>query len=152
MFKALAGVNVVTINYKGGAAGLNGLMGGEVHLMFADPTAMAYVKTGRLKALGVTSPQPSVLVPGVPPIAAGLPGYDMVGIDGIWAPAGTPAAIITRLNQEIVRVVRTPEAKEKYLAIGGDAYGSSPEEFAASIKSDVATMSKVIKDAGIRIE
>ena len=152
LFKAMAGANIVTINYKGGAAGLNGLMGGEVQLMFADPTAMAHVKTGKLKALGVTSPQASVLIPGVPPVALGLPGYEMVGIDGIWAPAGTPAAIISRLNQEIVRILRTPEAKEKYLSLGGEAYGSSAEEFGAKIKSDIATMSKVIKDAGIKIE
>ena len=85
-------------------------------------------------------------------MAATVPGVEVVPVKGMWAPAKTPAAIIHRLNQEIVRFLRTPEAKERFLSAGIEPVGNSPEEFAAIIKSEIAIMSKVIKDAGIKTE
>jgi len=101
----------------------------------------------------MTSAQPSALFPGLPTISAsGLPGYEAVGRFVIFAPAGTPVAIVTRLNQEIVRVINTAEVKDKFVTIGGEVAGGSPEATAAMIKSEMARMGKVIRDAGIRAE
>ncbi|MBI3069132.1 MAG: tripartite tricarboxylate transporter substrate binding protein, partial [Betaproteobacteria bacterium] len=106
LFRAMAGVNIVRVPYKGSAQGLNDLIAGEVQLMFpTTASAMPHVKSDRLRALAVTSAEPSALAPGLPTVAAsGVPGYEAVAMTGIWAPAKTPGAIIARLNQEIVRV------------------------------------------------
>jgi tripartite-type tricarboxylate transporter receptor subunit TctC len=154
LFKVMAGVNVVRINYKGVALAINDLLAGQVQLMFPTPaTVMPHIKSGRLKALAVTSASPSALVPGVPTIASsGLPGYTSVAIQGVFAPAATPAPIINRLNEEIVRLVNRANMKEKLLSTGVEAVGSSPAQLAAAVKSEMASMGKVIKDAGIRGE
>jgi tripartite-type tricarboxylate transporter receptor subunit TctC len=106
-----------------------------------------------MRALAVTSLQPSVLAPGLPTVAgSGLPGYESVSITGIFAPVKTPAAVISRLNQEMARFLRTASAKEKFLAVGQEAVGSSPEELAAAVRSDIVRMGKVIRDAGIKAD
>jgi tripartite-type tricarboxylate transporter receptor subunit TctC len=118
--------------------------------MFAGLGSVApHVKSGRLRALAVTSAQPSALVPGLPTVAAFLPGYEAASILGIFAPAKTPATIISRLHQEIVRAINRTEVKERLFNAGVEVVGSSPEEFAATVKDDMARMGKVIKDAGI---
>jgi len=154
LFKAMAGVNIMRIPYKSGAPALAALIGGDVQLMFVSaPTVAPHLKLGKLRALGVTSAQPSTLLPGIPTLAgSGLPGYQSVGITGIWAPAKTPVTAINRLNQEIVRFLKTAETKEKFINAGVEVVGSSPEEFAAMIKSDITVLGKVIKDAGIKAE
>ncbi len=95
---------------------------------------------------------PSALAPGLPTMAASVPGFESVSISGMWAPAKTPVAVINRLNQEILRLLSRPEVKEQLLGGGVEAVGSSPAEFAAVIKADIARMGKVIKDAGIQPE
>ncbi len=117
LFKSMAGVNLVNIPYKATGLAVNDLMGGQVHLMISTALSVTpQMKSGRLRGLAVTSAQPSVLAPGLPTIAAaGLPGYEAVGITGAYVPAKTPAAIINRLNQEMVRYLNTPDAKEKFL-------------------------------------
>ena len=116
-------------------------------------TVSPHIKSGRLAALAVTSSQPSALFPGLPTVAAsGLPGYESVSIYGMLAPAKTPAAIINRLNQEIVRLVNRAEVKERFLGFGEEIVASSPEQFAATLKSDIAKWGKVIKDAGMKAE
>ena len=154
LFKSMAGVNIVHVPYKGGAAAITALISGEVQLTITDAGLVApHVKSGKLRALAVTSAEPSALAPGLPTVAAsGLPGYEAVGMTGMFAPAKTPAAIINRLNQEIVRVLNLPDVKERFLNAGVEVVASSPEQFAAKIKSDIATISKVIKDAGIKTE
>ncbi len=154
LFKAMAGVNMVRIPYRGAGPALLALISGQVQLMFATAgSAAAHVGSGRLRALAVTSAQPSALLPGLPPIAAsGVPGYEAITLFGIFAPAGTPPTIINRLNQEIVRVLNSPEVREKFFKAGVEVVGSSPERFAAAIKSDMTRMGKVIKDAGIRAQ
>ena len=150
LFKAMAGVNIVRVGYKGTGPSVIALVGGEVHLMFAGLGSVApHVKSGRLRALAVTSAQPSALVPGLPTVAASLPGYEAASILGIFAPAKTPATIINRLHQEIVRAINRTEVKERLFNAGVEVVGSSPEEFTATVKDDMARMGKVIKDAGI---
>ncbi|MEK7877069.1 MAG: tripartite tricarboxylate transporter substrate-binding protein, partial [Pseudomonadota bacterium] len=154
LFKAMAGVNIVRVAYKGGGPALTALIGGEAQVMFATSSGAApHVNSGRLRALAVTSAQPSRLFPDLPTVAAaGLPGYDAASIMCIFAPARTPAALINRLNQEIVRVLNKPDVKERFIKAGSEVVAGSPAQLAATMKSDMATMGKVIKDAGIRAQ
>ena len=153
LFKSMAGVNIVMVPYKGTGPALTALIGGEVQLMFTTSVSIAsHVTSGRLRALAVTSAQPSALVPGLPTVSAsGLPGYISGSSTGIFAPAKTPTTIINRLNQEIVRVLTRPEIKERFFKNASEIVASSPEEFAEAIRTEIARMDKVIKDAGIRI-
>jgi tripartite-type tricarboxylate transporter receptor subunit TctC len=153
LFKSMGKLNIQSVNYKGAAAALDALVSGEVQVMFADATAITpFAKSGKLRALAVTSAEPSPLYPGLPPIAeAGMPGYERAGFDGIWAPAGTPTAIVTRLNQEIVRLLKTADAKEKLFNVGAEAYGTTPEEADSRVKAEMVRSTKLIKDAGIRV-
>ena len=132
----MAGVNIVRIAYKGAAQGMNDVVGGRVQVMF--PTSVAatpFVKSGKVRALAVTSLRPSALAPGLPTIAAsGLPGYESIAIYGMFAPAGTPRAVIALLNREIERVLTTPELKEKFLNIGMEPAGGPPEALTAKMK------------------
>ncbi len=154
LFKAMAGINIVRISYKGGGPAVNALIAGEVQVMLGTTgTTLPHVRTGRLRALAVTSAEMSPLAPGLPTVtAAGVPGYQSVSFNGLFAPARTPAVVINRINQELVRFLKTPEARERLLNAGMDPVASSPEQFAAMIKSEMATMGKVIRDAGIRTE
>ena len=154
LFKAMAGVDIVRITYNGTGPAINALLGAEVQLSFANAAAaMPLVRSGRLRALAVTSAAPSALLPGLPTVAAsGLPGYETENLNGVFAPARTPAAVITRLNQEIVRILNRPEVKERLLNSGVEPKGSTPEFFAAAIKADMARMGKVINSAGIKAE
>ena len=152
VFKAMAGVDLVRIGYKGGGPALNDVVAGQVKVMFATTGSVtSYVHSGRLKGLAVTSAEPSPLVPGMPTIAAsGVPGYSSEAIYGFWAPAGTPTAIKKRLHEEAVRVLHQPEMKERFFRSGVEAVGSSPEQFAAEIKAETARLAKVLEAAGIR--
>ena len=152
LFQALAGVQFVRISYKGAGAALTDLIGGQVQLTFATASSVTpHLKSGRLRALGVSSARPSVLLPGLTTIAAaGLPGYESSSLQGVFAPAGVPAPILQKLGQEIVRYLHTSDAKEKFLAVGVETVGSTPEQFTAAMKAEMARMGKVIRDAGIR--
>jgi tripartite-type tricarboxylate transporter receptor subunit TctC len=152
LFKAMADINVVQINYRGTGAGVNAVIAGEVQLMIANaPSVSAHIRSGRLRALAVASAQPSVLAPGLPTVtASGLPGFESVSTLGIFAPAKTPAAIINRLNQELVKFLQSPEAKERFLSIGAETVGSSPEQLETTVKAEMSRMGKVIRDANIR--
>ncbi len=154
LFKSMAGVDIVRIVYKGTGAALNDLLGGQVQVMFATaPSAAPHVKTGRLRALAMTTAQPSSAFPDLPTIsAAGLPGYEAVQISGMFAPAKTPVSIINRLNQDIVRALHQPSVRDKLASTGVEVVGSTPEQFSAKIKSEIARMGKVIRNAGIRDE
>jgi tripartite-type tricarboxylate transporter receptor subunit TctC len=125
-----------------------------LHLMFPTaPVVLPYLKTGKLKGLAVTSASPSALVPGLITVSAsGLPGYESGSILAIFAPARTPEPIIQRLNQEIVRVLNNAEQKEKFLGLGLETVGNSPEQLGAVIKSEMVKWGKVIRDAGIKAE
>ena len=150
LFKSLAGVNIVRIPYKGTAAALNALIGGEVQLMFPNSGAEPQRRAGKIKGLAVTSAEPSALFPGLPPVAASLPGYESVSVIGVFAPVKTPARIINRLNQEIVRALGKTDVKEKFFNTGTETVGSSPEHLATAAKAEMARLSKLVKDANIR--
>ena len=154
LFKSLTGVDIVRVAFTGGGPAIAALMRGEVQLSFYDSgPSMPHVKSGRLRALAVTSAEPSVLAPGLPTVSAsGVPGYEMVGMTAIMAPARTPAPIINRLNQEVVRYLNQPGAKETFLKYGAEVAANSVDEFAAVIKSDTARMAKLIREAGIKLE
>ena len=154
LFKAMAGVNLVRIPYKGGGPAVNALIAGEVQVSFPSAAGVTqHIRSGRLRALAITSAQPSVLFPELPTLAAsGLAGYESEGLAGVFAPAKTPAVLINRLNQEIVRCLDRTDVREKFLKAGLETVGSSPQEFGAKIKSEITRLGKVIKDAGIRSE
>ena len=154
LFKAMADVNIVRINYKGAGPALAALLSGEVHLMFPSAGgATPHIKSGRLRALAVASLEPSALAPGLPTLAAtGLSGFEAATLVGMFAPAKTPATLIHRLNQESVQALQRAEVKERISGGGGEVVASSPEEFAAKIKSEMVKWGKVIKDAGIHPE
>ncbi len=155
LFKSLARINIVHIPYKGSGAALINLIGGQVQVMFPAVTSSAsHIKSGKLRALAVTSAKPSALVPGLPPLAEAVPGYDYAtgGATAMFAPPRTPAAIVTRLNQEVVRVLNQPDMKEKLFNSGVEVVGSSPEQLSATVKSDMTHMGKVIREAGISAE
>ena len=151
LFQAMAKVKLTRIPYKSGSQQQADLLGGHVQLMFASAGMTPYVKSGRLRAIAVASAQPSVMFPGIPTVAsAGLPGYESGSYYVIFALAKTPEAIISKVYQETVRYVKTSDAREKYLNAGMEAVGSTPAELAALVKSDIARLGKVIKDANIR--
>ena len=154
LFNSMAGTRMTRINFKGSGPGMAALIAGEVQVMFPNAAAGApHVKSGKLRALAVGSAQPSVLVPGLPTIAAsGLPGYESASTVGVFAPAGTPKAVVTRLNQEIVRLIQAPETKERLLAVGSEPVGTPPEQLASTMKSEMTRLAKLIKDANIRME
>jgi tripartite-type tricarboxylate transporter receptor subunit TctC len=154
LFKSMTATDIVRIPYKAVAAVATAAVSGEIQVVLLDAAfLMPQVKAGKLRALGVTSGTPSALVPGVPTLAeSGLPGFDVVGRTGFYAPAGTPAAIIGRLNQEVVRAIGRPELKEKLLGSGVEPVGSTPGELAGIIKSEMTRLAQVIKDANIRID
>jgi tripartite-type tricarboxylate transporter receptor subunit TctC len=151
LFKSMAGVNIARIPYKSTGPALIDLMGGRADVMF--PTVLAglsYVKSGRLRALAVTTAQPSVLAPGLPTVAAsGLPSYESVAVIGLLAPAGTSQAILNRLNLQFATALNNAEIKEKFVSTGSEVIANSPAQFLAFIKSDIARLGKVIRDAGI---
>lgn len=154
LFKYMAGINIVRISYRGAGPSLVAVMSGEVQLSIANAAAATpHMKAGRLRALAVTSAQPSAVVPGLPTVAAsGLPGYEAASMSGLFAPARTPAAVIARLNREVVAELSGEEVKKRFFSVGVETVGSSPEQFAATIKSQMAKMGNLIKQANIRAE
>lgn len=151
MFRTMAQIDIVRVNYKGSGPALTALIAGELQLMFPSAGAVTpHVRAGRVKALAVTSAAPTPLFPGLPAMAATLPGYESIAIYGLFAPAGTPRAIIGKLNSAVVRFLGRTDIKEKFFNAGMDAAGGAPEALAASLKAEVARVGKVIRDAGIR--
>ena len=151
LFKSMAGINIVRIPYANNATERADQISGEVQLSFGSPGNIGgLVKAGRLRALAVTTPQPSALFPELPPMAATLPGYDVSSIYAMWAPAKTPDPVVKRVSLETARFLSRPEVKEKLLSSGLEAVGSSPEELAAVIKADMVRLGKLFKEAGLR--
>ncbi|MBI4191135.1 MAG: tripartite tricarboxylate transporter substrate binding protein [Betaproteobacteria bacterium] len=153
LFKVMAGVNIVYVPYKSTGPAVIGLLSGQAEMMIdTGPSQVPHIKSGKLRALAVTTAKPSALFPDLPTLAATVPGYEMENTNVMFAPAKTPAAIITRLNQEIARVLNRPEVKQRFSDVGTETVGSSPEQLAATVKSDMVKWRKLIKDAGLRRE
>ena len=154
MFNQAVGIQMRNIPYKGGAPAVNAAVAGDVPIVVVDSAAAnAQIRAGRLRVLAVTSAQRTPLVPDTPTVAeSGVPGYDISVWAGLFAPAGTPSAIVTRLYQEATRAMNAPDTREKLKNIGMDPGGMAPEQLAATIKADIAKYGAIVKAAGIRAE
>lgn len=154
LFKSMAALNIVRVPFKGAGPAINALLAGEVKLMFPNAVSiMPHIKSGRIRALAVTSLQPSALAPGIPTVAsAGLPEYQALTITGMFAPAKTPDGIIHLLNREVSKFIKAPSMRERFFNAGAEIVGSSPEAFAISVKSEMAMWGGLIRRLGIRGE
>lgn len=153
-FKSMAGIQMLHVPYKGDTPALVDLASGQVSLMFGTAVSfLPYVKAGRLKALAVTNPKRSPIVPDIPTVAeSGLPGFEALQWFGIFAPAGTPKDIVARLHGEIVKILRVPDVRERLSSLGADVVGNTPEQFAAFQRADAAKWTKVVKESGAKID
>jgi tripartite-type tricarboxylate transporter receptor subunit TctC len=154
LLKWLAGVNIVHVPYKGGAAAITDLIGGQIQMAFSSiPAVLPHIKAGRLNALGVGSARRSPALPDIPTIAeAGVPGYEYTTWYGIFAPARTPATIIARLNAEIVQALLAPEMNERFVSQGGDPAPSTSDELRRYMAAESERWANTIKAAGIHKE
>ncbi|MBO1110842.1 Bug family tripartite tricarboxylate transporter substrate binding protein [Bordetella petrii] len=148
LFKSLTGVDMVHVPYKGAVPAVSDLAAGRVQVMFGIPNSlMPFVKTGQLKALAVSSLKPSAMLPDLPTVdASGVPGFNSSLWIGLTAPAGTPAAVIAKVNQGVMRAMQDPEVKASLEAQGLSADASTPQEFAALIEHDAARWSKLVSE------
>lgn len=153
LFKSTAKIDLLHIPYKGAGPALVDLVAGQVQAMITGVSStLPYVKSGRLKALGVSSEKRQSLLPEVPSIAEDLPGYEVSTWYGIFAPAGTPRAVIDRLNQALGRILTSPDAQSRLAAVGADAQPNSPEQFAQAVSQERAKWAKIIEQAGARAD
>lgn len=152
VLKQRTGMNVVHIPYKGAGPALNDLVAGHVQLQMVNMIAgLPLVKAGRIRALAVSTGKRSDAAPEIPTIAeSGVPGFDEGGQHGIMVPAGTPREIVARLHQEIVKVVQSPEIRSRLASEGAAVAGTTPEQYAEVIRSDVEKWARIIKDLGLR--
>ena len=154
LLKGLAGVNIVHVPYKGGGQAITEVISGQIQMAFSSvPAVLPHIKAGRLNALGVGSARRSAALPNVPTIAeSGVPGYEYTAWNGIFVPARTLQAIVTRLNREIVKGLAAPEINQRFVANGGEPSSSTPDELRRFMIEESARWAKTIKMAGIRIE
>jgi tripartite-type tricarboxylate transporter receptor subunit TctC len=154
LFNLVAGVKLIHIPYKGSAPAMTDLIGGQVQSMFDNlPSALPYIKAGKLRALGLTSNVRSAAVPTIPTLAeAGLPGCEIISWFSLSAPAKTPNEIIARLNAETAKALMQPDIKEKLAAMGAEPIPSTPEAAAAFIKTETAKWAQVVKASGARVD
>jgi len=154
LFKQRAGIDVVHVPYKGGGPALAEVVAGQVQALFSLALAATQqVKAGRVRALAISSGKRSAVAPGLPTVAElGFPGYEVVGWFGWLAPAKTPAAILARLNAEIVKSLNAPDVRERLLSQSSEPVGNSPKEFGAFMKSESEKWAAVIKRGGIRMD
>jgi tripartite-type tricarboxylate transporter receptor subunit TctC len=153
-FKSMTGVEIQHIPYKGTALAIPDIINGQIAMMFDSiVSVMPHIRSGKVKALAISSQKRSVLLPELPTmIEAGVPGYVSDTYFGVFAPAGTPADIVARLNAELVKIVHDKETRERLLKLGAEPVGSTPQQLADLVKSENAKWAKVIKDAGIKVE
>jgi tripartite-type tricarboxylate transporter receptor subunit TctC len=154
LFKSMAGVDMVHVPYQGGAAPLLAMMNGQVDLGFDSIVqALPHVKSGRLRVLAISSAKRSAAAPEIPTVAeAGLPGFEVAPWFGVAVPAGTPRAIVIKLNAEINRIIEAADVKERLARLGVETFGTTPEQFSAHLKAESAKWARVVKDAGARVD
>jgi tripartite-type tricarboxylate transporter receptor subunit TctC len=154
LFKSMAGLDIVHIPYKGTGAQLIAVVGGESHLSFATvPAALPHVKGARVRAVAIAATRRSPVLPDLPTVAeSGLRGFDVSAWNGILAPRGTPRAIVDRLNRELRRIVGMPEVHQRALAQGAEMTAGTPDQFSATIRSEIRKWAKVVKSAGLKPE
>ena len=148
-----AGIRLVHVPYKGAAPALNDVLGGQIELaMVGTPSALPYIKSGKLTAIGLTSLTRSANAPDVPTLAESLPGYEVELVYGIVAPAGTPRDVVARLNSAIIKVLAAPEMRERLAGQGFEVRTSTPEQLATYIRSEIAKWAPIVKDSGAKPE
>jgi len=154
LFRQRAGLDMVHVPYKGGGPALTDVMGGQVPIYFANmASGLPHVKSGKLKALATTGAKRSAAAPELPTVAeSGMPGYQVYEWNAIFAPAGTPPAVINRLQADIAKVVKIPEVRERMLALGGEIVASSPADLGAWVREQTASWAKVVRTANIKVE
>ena len=154
LFKSMAGIDITHVPYKGGGPALTDLLAGQVELYFSGiSSAIPLIREGRVKAIAVTSAKRSSVMPDMPTIAeSGLPGYEVGNWYAILGPAGLPRDIVSRINTEIVKALKSQDTHKRVLELGADPVGSSPEQLASYMKAEIAKWAKVIKAAGIKAE
>jgi tripartite-type tricarboxylate transporter receptor subunit TctC len=154
LFSSMAGIKMNHIPYKGSAPALTDLMAGQIQVAFDFMiSAMPHVKSGKIKALAVTSATRSPVAPDLPTVAeSGVPGFEVIGWNGLVAPARTPKEIIAKLNAELKKALDQPDTKERFAAQGFSATWTTPEKFGAYIESEHAKWAKVVKDSGAKID
>lgn len=154
MFGSMAGVNLAHVPYRGASYATTSVLSGETIFMFDNiVTTLPLAKAGKLRALAVTTAKRSRVAEDIPTLAqAGVPGYDANAWFGVFAPAGTPDAVIARLQSEISKIVKIPEIRDRFLALGAEPVGSTPEQFAAFYRAEVVKWAKVVKDSGAQID
>ena len=154
LLKQRAGISMTHINYKGSGPALTDVMAGFVEIMFENlPSALPFIQSGKLKVLAVTGKERSPVLPAVPTLAeSGFPGFDMVSWQALVAPAATPKPVIDRLHADLVRVLTSAQMKEKLFGLGTEVVANTPEQFAQYIREETAKWSKIVRDAGIRLE
>ena len=154
LFRSLAGIDMTHIPYKGGAPALTDLVAGQISVMIENvPGTMPFVRSGKLRALAISSPKRSPLEPDLPTISeAGVPGYEVIGWNGIVAVNGTPRPVVDRIYAETAKILRSPEVVQRLATLGAEPIANTPAEFAAFIKSEMARWGKIIKERGIRAE
>jgi tripartite-type tricarboxylate transporter receptor subunit TctC len=154
LFRAMTGVDLVHVPYKGAQPALTDVIAGQAQLMFATSASVVpYIKAERLRALAVTSAQRSEAMPELPTVSeAGVPGFEAISWHGVVVPAATPAPLVARLNHDIVGVLRAPDLRDRLAALGADVVTGTPREFADSIAREIPKWAKVVKDSGARAE
>ena len=153
LFKSMAKINMLHVPYKGAGPALTDLVGGQVQVMFTGVSStLPFVKSGRLKALAVSSEKRLPLLPDMPTVAETLPGYEVLTWYGVLAPAATPRAIVDRLNAALVETFANADAKARLAALGADAQTSTPQAFARSVKQETAKWARIVKESGARAE
>jgi tripartite-type tricarboxylate transporter receptor subunit TctC len=154
LLKSMTGIDIVHVPYKGGPPANQAVLSGEIPMQFSSVSALhGNIKSGKLRAIGVTSAKRSSLLPDVPTLSeAGLPGFQMLSWFGLLAPAATPRAIVTRLNTETIKALNAPEIRTAIVAQGSEAMPGSPEQFAEYIKSEIARIGRIARTAGIKAE
>lgn len=153
MLGAMAGIRMLHVPFKGASQILTELLAGRIDLYFNNiSTSMPYIQNGKLRGLAVTTLKRSSALPELPAVADGLPGYEVDSWYGVMAPAGTPKDIVNRVRDELVKNLRTPETLERLRQGGLDPVGSTPAEYAAKIREDLARWAKLVKSTGIKVE
>jgi tripartite-type tricarboxylate transporter receptor subunit TctC len=153
LFELMANVRMTHIPYKGTGPALSDLLGGQLQVIFGStPSTVPHVKSGRLRALGVTSKERSSAVPDVPPIAETVPGYYAPLLYGMWGPKALPAEVVARWNREVNKLMQTPDLSDRLLKAGIDAAGGPPAQFREALRADIERWQKVVKAAGIRAD
>jgi tripartite-type tricarboxylate transporter receptor subunit TctC len=154
LLKSMAGIDLLHVPYKGGAPAVVDLVGGQVQLGFASTlTAIPFVKAGRLRAIAVTGPRRSAILPDLPTVAeAGFPGYETTTWYGILVRAGTPPAVITTLNADIARALNLPEVRDRLASEAAEVVGGTPASFATFIQAEIARVRKLAKSTAIKLD